>query len=258
MTTFPHVRVQAAGGLGAASGNEIWSCALKVGVTATPGAGTLINPTQADVDQVAGVAEDAWTAFVGSGSATSFQGVLSNWVSLMGVTAAAVTTTGHDDPGLHSTFEAAPIGTRGKFAIDETATSPTGEIPYNVSVACTFKGDIYPKGSASHGRIYLPLPNLWVTASGSSFNAMTDGLMSAASTTILADGVAGLIAAINTGVLTLTSGHSGLVTNIGASTDLAGTRWQAVTNVVVDNRPDSVRRRYNKLSGRGKITVPTH
>lgn len=255
MTTFPHVLLTAQGSLGLAGGDEIWSCGLKIGLTASLGTGPLLPALQQDVDDISALGIAAWQTFIPAAGSGQYSGIISDLVLLEGVKAAAKIASGKDDPTLNSVFTNTTTATRGN-APSDTSVKPwaVGSLPYSVAVAVTLRGDLWSRGSASHGRFYIPVPNIYVDPTGTAPLALNDGLMTPASTGRLAARAAALVATLNTD-LVLSSGKIAQVVNIGSSDDLAGTRWQPITNVSIDNRPDTIRRRSNKLSGRGRVTV---
>jgi hypothetical protein len=246
MTTFPHVKLTAFGTLGSAGGNEIWSCGIKVGIAAAGALGTLLAPTLADVTAVATMGEASWRSFItgvtpGAGTTTVAQYFM-NEVAIEGAKAAAVGTDEKDDPAIDSViFDSPGTGNRGLAA--------GGKLPYTVSLAATFRGATFKRGAAAFGRIYLPLPNLFIgehnTGQGT---AMSDGLVGGIVPPLFSAGVGHLLDLINS--TPLTGGRVAMVCNISTSQAAAGVRFQNVNQVTVDNRPDTVRRRSNKLGSR--------
>lgn len=252
MTTFPHVRLNAEGALGHTSQNEIWSCGMKVGLTISGSPDTLVAAAQTDVDELSAAGLAAWTTYITLAGSGPFSGLFSNWTNLGLVRAAAVVASGHDDPALHSTATDVAGPTSGA-APTGSAANIYGECPYQVSLVQTLTGDLYPRGSAAYGRFYVPCPNLHTDPTGTAPLGMADGLIQSVAAGRFALATVHLIQAIN--ATTLTTGKIATVCNIGQSTDLAGLRFQPVTNVTVDGRPDTVRRRYNKITGNYKVTV---
>lgn len=255
MTTFPHVLLTAQGSLGLAGGDEIWSCGLKIGLTETLGTGPLLAASQTDVDEISALSIAAWETFVPAAGSGQYSGIMSDLVLLAGVKAAAKIASGKDDPTLASVFTPAAPGTRGNAPSDTTVKAwAVGSLPYSVAVAVTLRGPLFPRGSASHGRFYMPVPNIYVDPTGTAPLALTDGLMAPASVSRLCARAAAMVATLNTDIV-LSSGKVAQVVNVGRSTDAAGTRWQPIDSVSIDNRPDTIRRRSNKISGRGRVTV---
>nr|CRY96513.1 hypothetical protein [uncultured prokaryote] len=254
MTTFPHVRLTAQGSLGLSGGNEIWSCSVKYGVWESGDPTTLIAPTQSDVDECANEGVTDWSAFIPHAGSGALSGICSDLVLLEGVKAAAVLASGRDDPALTSTFVSAAPGVRGN-APSDTSVHPwaTGSIPYSVALAATLRGATYSRGSAALGRFYIPVPAINLSTTGTAADALVNGQMTPAVTTRFSEQAAALITALNT--IVLPSGHLAAIVNIGSSTDLAGIRWQKVDRVGVDNRPDTIRRRSNKIAGAGVVVT---
>ncbi len=251
-TTLPHVRVVASGTLGTTP-DEIWSCGLKVGLTLSGSPLTLVAASQDDVDEISLNASGDWQGFItwDYGTSHDAQGLISENCALTQVKAAAVVSSGHDDPALHSTITDITTANRGAAHV---AGQLYAQVPYSVALVATLLGDLYPRGAAAYGRFYIPVPNLWChqTSAGplDMVNGLIDNTVPTASTApAFANRAADLINQING--MTLTSGKVVQVANISTSAALAGVRWQPITSVRVDTRPDTVRRRSNKISGRG-------
>lgn len=247
MSTFAHCRLTAEGTLGAGSGNEIWSSSFKIGIWGAGDPSLLLIPTQDELDQLAVVGATIWAATI-SGNGLGGAGYFDNVVNLTSCKASGVlAATGKNDTNTNPAIAAPTGSSRGSKA------SPRSN--YQNSVVATLRGATYVRGSAALGRIYLPCPNFEVSSFAGNPPQMVDGLMHADTVFCLATQVAALITTISSPNNPLTSGHEHAVVNIGQSEDAAGVRWQRVNRVTMDNRPDSVRRRYSALSGRAVQTV---
>jgi hypothetical protein len=250
VTTLQHVRITASGTLGAGGGNEIWSCAHKVALV-TDGAPTVpVAATAADLTEIMTSAAAAWTEAITIGfGAGIVASPFSDNVAITLVKASAVAVDGHDDPALSPATYDITASNRGGAPAASTTTQQ-GQIPYSVAVCVTFRGDLFLRGAAALGRIYFPGPNLYNAALGGAPRNMVDGLMHP-------DSVGGFLVAaghILTSIkaTTLTSGKNVVPANISTSAAAGGVRWQPITKFIVDNRPDTVRRRSNKIGGLGK------
>lgn len=242
-STEPHVRLTAEGTLGAGSGNEIWSCSMKMILTDGVEGHGVLEPVQSDLDELALGGAVLWGAFIRDADSFSGTSLFESVVRLAAVKATGVRASdGKNDPATNPAIAAPLIESRGG------ATNP--RVVYQNSIVITFRGDTYVRGSAALGRIYLPCPNLVATTSHNGA-AMVDGLLDPGTVERFARSTSAFLTSLNSPNQVLSSGRSHLVANIGKSNDAAGTRHQAVTRVTVDNRPDSVRRRQNALSGRG-------
>ena len=244
MTTGNHLSLKAEGTLGAGSGNEIWSCGLKIRIHDTSDHTQTLLPLQSDIDEMAAGGAALWAAFIAetvSGGSPLFESV----VHVTACKAAGVLgTTGRNDPDTNPAIVAPTTSGRG--------LNNTVNVNYQNAIVITMRGDTYVRGSGALGRFYLPCPNF---ACGAPSGAgMVDGLMVPATVTNVATAAAAFITALNSPNLVLSSGHEHHVANFGQSEDEAGFRWQDVSKVTVDNRPDSVRRRYSALSGRAIAT----
>jgi hypothetical protein len=245
MTTFPHVRLVAQGTLGSTgAGNEIWSCGLKVGVAAAGDLSNLLAPTASDIQELGDSGLTAWVGLIhsqssGSGTFPWFSPFSSD-VQLVLVKTSAVTAAGPDDQTIDSYLAFAPDNTRGYGA--------AGLAPYQTAVVASLHGDTYKRGAAANGRIYLPVPNLGVTNQPAvAIDKLSNGLMALNAIDAFSRVVGQAIDKINATVLS--SGHLPMVANISTSAAASGLRWQNVTKVSVDARPDTVRRRANALQG---------
>ena len=253
--TLPYVRLQASGTLGQAGGNEIWTMGVKVVCTAAGTPTVPEIPSQADVQDVANAGLAAFTGLIqsSSGGATSEAGLVSDDVSLTEVKAYAVGPDSHADVTLQTVyaFPGAPV--KGQAKPDATNTT-LGRLPYAVSTVITFRGSLYRKGLAAFGRIYLPGANIYTDAGGGALLPLTNGRMDPFAVAAFAAAGAAFVHTINNAVITGQALKR--VANVGSSTKLQSlVRWQPVTIVDVDDRPDTVRRRQNKIGGRGKVTI---
>jgi hypothetical protein len=251
-STLPHVKLTCQGSLGSGSGNEIWSCGIKVGLAASGSPNTLVAPSQQDVDDLALIGLDAWEGLITLGDPGDAGALFSEWAGVLAVRTAAVGADGHDDPALHSTYAFPTDIVNGHAPVG--LDSLGGNTPYQCAVVATFRGPTFRRGAAANGRIYLPVPNLWNNPDANSPLPMVDGAMAQASTAAFAVAVAGFVTRINTQV-PLGSGKIKNVCNISTSAAIDGIRFQHVSQVVVDNRPDTVRSRSNKIDGLGKQVV---
>ena len=83
---------------------------------------------------------------------------------------------------------------------------------------------------------------------------LVNGLMDPFSVAAFAAAGAAFVHTINNAVIV--GQNIKRVSNVAVTSKLQSlVRWQPVTIVDVDNRPDTVRRRSNKISGRGKVTI---
>ena len=253
--TEPHVRLQASGTLGSNGGNEIWTVGMKVVCfsQATPTFPDIA--TQADVADVANAGLTAFTNLLASGTGGGgvTAALISSDVALTEVKAYAVGPDNHADSARQTEyrFPAAPVtGQAGP-----TANFPNnGRFPYAVSVVVTFKGALYRKSLAAFGRIYLPGANISADLAGAAPKALVNGLMDPGTVQGFVTAGAALVHTINNAPITGTLLK--VVANVGTTVKMQSlVRWQPVTIVTVDNRPDTVRRRQNKIGGRGKITI---
>jgi hypothetical protein len=243
VATFPHVRLVASGTLGTAGGNEIWSCGLKV-VVADPGDISVpLAPTSSDLTQLATVGLVGWGNLLGNQVSGS---LFSSDINLTACKASAVAANGKDDPLVSSVIADALTQLRG--------TVSPGVLPYSVAIAVTLTGATWKRGAAAHGRFYLPKPD--------GMGDLVNGTMPPAKTTAFARQAGKLLDHINSvgtgnpaGQL-LTSGRVVMVSNISTSAAASGLRWQNVNAVAVDSRPDTIRRRSNKLGGLASTIVP--
>ncbi len=253
--TEPYVRVQASGTLGQAGGNEIWTMGIKIICTA---AGTPTVPeiaAQQDVSDCADAGLVAFTNLIQSntGGGGPQAGIVSNDVALTEVKAYAVGPDSHADITRQTEyrFPAAPVV---GGAQPDASGAVTGRMPYAVSVVLTFKGALYRKGLAAFGRIYLPGANVFADPAGRGPQPLVNGLMGAGTTNSFAVVGAAFVHTINNHVIT--GPLIKTMANVGSSKVNAGlVRWQPISGVTVDDRPDTVRRRQNKIGGRGKVTI---
>jgi hypothetical protein len=250
VTTFPHVLITAEGGLGDAGGNEIWTCGHKV-VLSTAGAPNVpVAPDATDLAELSASAAAAWTTFIESGPGGGpTSKLISDWCSLKFVKAAPIAASGRYDPLLEA-FITDISGVRGG-ALTAGNANNGHQTPYNVALVTTFMGDTYHRGAAAFGRVYVPVPNLHVDPAGISEQVLTNGLMSTGQAALFGIEMAALLRTVNATVLT--SGKQVHCANISKSEDISGLRWQTITHVRVDERPDTVRRRYNALQGAGQV-----
>lgn len=251
--TEPHVRLQASGTLGQSGGNEIWTMGVKIVCTA---AGTPTVPaiaTQADVQDVADAGLAAFTNLIRAGGGVEVQGLISDDVSLTEVKAYAVGPDNHADVALQTVYEFPGAVVHGT-ANPSVANPINGRQPYAVSVVVTFRGALYRKSLAAFGRIYLPGANIYNSGGGGNPLPLVDGLMNAQTVNAFAVAGAAFVHTINNAPITGT--YLKRVANVGTTTKQQSlVRWQPVTIVDVDSRPDTVRRRQNKIGGRGKVTI---
>jgi hypothetical protein len=251
--TQPHVKVAWSGTSGQGAGNELWVMGVKVGKTQA-GSATLVPPLQEDVDQIAAEANTAMTAFISAGAGPT--ALFSDDVSYTACKATAIGTNNLLDPTLKTKFVDPPAPVRGKA--NPTAENPVeGRLPYAVSIAVTLLGDRFARGPGTYGRFYLPMPNIHAnTASAGPSLPLVDGLMQAGTVTAFAGQAANLI----TGLKSVAASQNGFyygVFNISVSkVGLAESRFCPIIHVTVDSRPDTVRRRQNKIGGRGKVGNP--
>ena len=252
-----HVRLQASGTLGQAGGNEIWTMGCKIVCTAAGAPTVPAVPTQADVQDVANAGLAAFSGLITAtgGGSTPEAALISDDVVLTEVKAYAVGPDNHADTALQTVylFPAAPV--KGGAAPD-AANVLTGRLPYSVSTVITFKGDLYRKGLAAFGRIYLPGANIFNSGAsgGGRMLPLVNGLMDPFSVAAFAAAGAAFVHTINNAVIV--GQNIKRVSNVAVTSKLQSlVRWQPVTIVDVDNRPDTVRRRSNKISGRGKVTI---
>lgn len=251
-TTLPHVRIEAVGTLGAASGNEIWSCSLKAGVAASGAPNLLIAPSDSDLNEYATIGASAWATLIGTG--TQDTALFSDFVNLTEVRATSILSTGKKNPDQETAVVTVPGGQRGTAThVGSTGNPGKGNVPYQVAIVCTLQGFQFTSGAASHGRFYLPVPNIGADSTDSTYQAMTDGLMSVLTVTSFVDAVGPMLSSINSVVLS--SGHLSSLQLISTSADAGGIRNQDVNTVTIDNRPDTIRRRSNKLGGAGKLST---
>lgn len=254
MPTFPHVRLSAEGTLGSGGGNEIWSCSTKVVLLADGASNVPVAATAQDLIDLSARGLAAWSAFIGGQIAggVSSAYLFSGNVALVDVKAASVTVSGLDDPALDSNISDAVPPVRGGYVQGNAgqAGGASWNMPYPVSLVCTMRGNLFRRGSAAYGRFFMPGPNLSLSSSGIGAG-LVNGLMNAESVLGFAEKCGLLLSSIN-GPAALTSGKIAKVSNIGSSTAEAGLRWQPVTSVTVDNRPDTIRTRSNKIGGQGK------
>jgi hypothetical protein len=249
MTVFPHVRLNATGTLGAGAGNEIWSCGHKVVLTAPGAPNVCTAPVASDLAELCVAASIAWAFFIAATPGGGpFAGLFPTTVAMTEMKAAAVTASGHDDSTIDTHFEAVTLA-RG--------AASNSDIPYQVSLCATLLGDTFRRGSAAYGRMYLPSPNIYADPAGISVQRLVDGIVHAQTTNGFAIETARVLSAVNATVLS--SGKIPRCANIGRSEDASGLRWQQITDVRFDSRPDTVRRRYSALQGVSKWVAPvTH
>lgn len=253
--TEPHVRLEASGTLGQSGGNEIWTMGVKVMCTAVGAGDTPVIASQADVQDIANSGLAAFANLIGSpGAGGGAEGALiSDDVALTEVKAYAVGPDNHADSARQTVyvFPSAPV--KGKASPDPT--HPTiGRLPYAVSSVITFRGDLYRKGLAAFGRIYLPGANVYNSGGGGNPLPLVDGLMDPQAVAAFAAAGAAFIHTINNAQVSTQLLHR--VANVATTTKQQSlVRWQPVTIVDVDSRPDTVRRRQNKIGGRGKVTI---
>lgn len=253
-TTLPHALLTFSGILGFDPGDEIWSMQVKVGIADTA-AGPLVAPTQADLQALANSGSIGFVQFYNSGVPSSSSAFpLSPWVGYQQCKAAAKLATGKDDPTLTPALVESIPTTRWDDHMPDAAGT-IYEMSYVEALCVSLTGSTYRTGAASHGRFYLPLPNkFWnPTASGAAI-PMINGLMDPAVVASFLGGMRTFLQQINS--TSLAGGHSAYVMNISTSDDLAGIRFQKVTNCSIDARPDTIRRRSNALAGSGRQTSP--
>jgi hypothetical protein len=252
MTTYPHVKLTAFGTLGAGAGNEIWSVGMKAVVVASGAPNVPLAPNAADLAALSSGAATAWATYIATTAwaASPGGGLFSDQVCLTAVKAAAVLTTGLDDPTLSSDITDVPANTRGKVVSDDADGWP-GQVPFQVALCVTLKGDTYARKGAAYGRFYLPVPNLHVVSALVAPTRLLSGRMWPSSVAIHAAHVKILLDAVN--AVAVSAGRDAYVANISQSTGSAGLRFQKVSTIVIDDRPDTIRRRSNKLGGHNKV-----
>lgn len=253
MTTLPHVRLNVSGTLGPAGGNEIWSVGIKIGITAAGAPTVLIAPNQADVNDISVGAVGFWTSLITAQAAnTDVQSYFSDNVAITQIKAAAVLATGLDDGNIATSITDVVAGNRGKASAASTVVQ-CGQVPYTVALVVTQRGATYLRGPAAYGRFYLPCPNLWLATVTATPRAMSGGCIHPSTLDSLLSQARGTITAHNS--LTLSSTHVPKVALISKTTGAVAARWQPVSRVTMDNRPDTVRRRSNKIGGLGVQSI---
>ena len=255
--TEPHVRLQASGTLGASGGNELWTMGIKVVCTAAGTPTTAEIATQQDVQDVADAGLAAFTNLIrATGGGTSAEaGLVSDDVALTEIKAYVVGPDNHADITRQTVYEFPATPVKGQATPDATNTT-CGRLPYSVSTVITFRGPDYRKGLAAFGRIYVPGANIFNSgaAGGGRLLPLVDGLMDPLSVAAFAAAGAAFVHTINNAPIT--GAFLKRVANVAVTTKQQSlVRWQPVTVVDVDNRPDTVRRRGNKIGGRGKVSI---
>jgi hypothetical protein len=247
--------VQASGTLGSGGGNEIWTMGVKVVNTAAGSPTVAEIPTQADVADAAEAGLAAFQGLISSsaGAGGALGGLVSDYVLLKEVKAYAVGPDNHADITRQTEYRFGVAGDHG-IAAPNASDPMGGRLPYSVSVVITFRGALYRKQLAAFGRIYIPGANIFATSIANSPHPLVDGLMDPDTVAGFAAAGAAFIHTVNNHVIT--GALIKRVANVAVVKDLQSrVRWQPVTEVDVDSRPDTVRRRQNKISGRGKVTI---
>lgn len=239
MTTVPHLRWDITGTLGTPQANEIFSFGIKIGVIDSGGEPAEI--TQGDVNGVLNALGNATSTYFGSDTMLYSDALMTR------AYLSAITSTGARDPLIDTGIFDYGAGVPG----DVTRANDI-PCPYQVAVAIGLRGATYASGRAATGRWFLPAPVLTAIAGGSGapFN---EGQMDITVAAKFADAAVALLDAINQ----LAGAPSGQPTAILASNVPTGpVRWQAVSAVTVDCRPDTQRRRGDKLWNAPASTVP--
>lgn len=251
VTTLAHIRMNAVGTLGLSGGNEIFSMGLKFPVQPAGGGGT-ITPTEADCLDLATQAGPIWRNFINQG--TTFNAPFSEWMNLTEIRCTPVSATGIKVPGLDTQVFTLSPSQRGTAPVGTTGDDPgVGQTPYQVALCVTMTGTVYSSGPASHGRFYLPVPNLGFDSASANYQHMVNGQMTVGATTSFAGICKTLL--LNLDNIVLASGNVTDVSNISSSAGLVAARMQRVSTVSVDNRPDTIRRRSNNIAGQGRISI---
>jgi cytochrome c5 len=253
--TEPHVRIQASGTLGQGAGNEIWTMGCKVVCTAAGTPGVAEIPDQADVADCAAAGLEAFAELIlNSGGGGGPEGALvSDDVAITEVKAYAVGPDNHADVTRQTEYRFPTGPTKGGAAPDATNTT-LGRNPYATSVVVTFRGTQFRKGLAAFGRLYIPGANVFASGGTGALKPLQSGLMDPVTVNAFAVAGAAFIHFINNAQIT--GQLLKRVSNVATTTKLQSlVRWQPVTIVDVDSRPDTVRRRQNKIGGRGKVTI---
>lgn len=246
--TIPHVQVQVSGTLGAAGADEIWAMGMKMMCHAVGTPGVPVQPSQEDVNEIADAALEAFAElilYLAPGT-TAESGLVSSDVSLTESKAYLVGADNHADVTLQTAyrFPTGPV----------VGHAPPGQDPYAVACVLSFTGDSFRKGLAAHGRVYVPGANIHVSSTSTTGLSLVAGLMSPESVGIWSAAGGALIQKLKSASPTTNLVHVPVM--VGVSKVNQGlARWQAISHVIVDNRPDTVRRRQNKLGGKGKIST---
>lgn len=247
-TTLPHIRMQGVGTLGLSGGNEIFSMQTKHIVTAA-GVGPALVPTEQEAADLSAGSVTAWTTFITAG--VGLGAYFSAWVNLTEIRCTIIGTDGKKVPGTDTQVATiAGGGARGTAGVTNANAPGVGETPYQVALCATLTGNLYASGAASHGRFYLPCPNLGVDTNNAVYNHMVNGLMSVASTDAWAIHTAQFCGDLT--AVTMTDGKIQRLANVSTSAAEAGVRTQNVTFVTMDSRPDTIRRRSNSIGGQNK------
>ena len=226
---------------------------MKQGCTIESDPLVLAIPSQDDIQLAAETAVTAFSALISSDVGGGPQaGLVSNWAALTEVRAASVGNDSHRPSNRNTVIIDLPTPVRG-VAPTTGGSNVQGQIPYQVAVVATFRGDLYTRGIAAYGRFYLPVPNIVSDPAGTSQTQLVDGLMAAGTVTKFANAFALFLKTMH--VTELGANVFQRPVNVGSSTTQSLVRWQDITAVSVDNRPDTVRRRSNAISGQGEVRV---
>lgn len=250
-----HVRVQASGTLGQSGGNETWTMGCKVMCTAPGAPSQPVVPTQSDVADIAAAGLAAFSGLIRSGisgGTTTAAGLISDDVALTEVKAYSVGPDNHANSNVNTVYDFPSAPVKGTCHPDGTHTT-LGRETYSQAVVITFRGDQFRKGQGAFGRIYLPGANVHATNAPDPL-PLVDGLMDPVTVAGFAAAGAAFVHTMNNAQISTNTIHT--LVNLSVSKVLqSSVRFQPVTIVDVDNRPDTVRRRSNKIGGRGKITI---
>lgn len=255
--TMPHIRVQASGTLGNGQANESWTMGFKVIATASGTPGVPEIPNQQDVQDAADAGLAAFSGLIVAQSVNVAGALVSSDVELTEVKSYAVGPDNHADITLQ-TVNVFPSGgppVIGKWDPSTGGSSVAGRLPYSVAVCVTLRGDSFRKGVGALGRFYIPGANIFAGGGGAAA-PLVHGLMDPGTVGAFATAGAAFVNTFNqhafTGPLNKKMANVGVVT-----LDQSRVRWQPVSQVIVDSRPDTVRRRSNKIGGRGKVIIAT-
>jgi len=247
--TLPHIRIALSGTLGQGAGNEVWTMGYKI-LCHVAGQTTPEIPNTADLEDAADIALTSATALIQAGP-SQLGGLFSDDVALTQAKATAIGPDNHIDVSKPTVFRhpAAPV----RGIAKPSAGFPTlGRNPYAVAVVATLTGSVLHRGPGTYGRFYLPGPNIFADNVGQGELPLIDGLMQPATVLAFTTALGTFVNAQQAvGVNNGTFGREMVNMSVN-KLDQAAVRYQPVTMVSVDNRPDTVRRRQNKLSGRGK------